>query len=246
MNTLYIAWQDPQTRLWHTVGRLTKETNAYCFAYTKGALSSSQFGYFGRMYDLHKKYYSHELFPLFANRILNSSRPEYPAYLRWLALDPETANEPMQLLARSGGKRATDELCVFPCPEINQHGEMELFFLAHGLRYLDPASLDRLAQLQTGERLQFRPEQTNAYDSFALILETEECTKVGYCPRYLNRDLHKLIGNTEIRLTVERLNHEAPIQFRLLCKTAFVPPSEIALFADEEYQLLYEENAVAA
>ncbi|MGB4497210.1 MAG: hypothetical protein WBI40_00805 [Methylococcaceae bacterium] len=31
MTTLYIAWQDPQTCAWHTVGKLEKEKNAYFF-----------------------------------------------------------------------------------------------------------------------------------------------------------------------------------------------------------------------
>ena len=99
MNALYIAWQDPQTRLWYTVGQLSRENDIYTFAYTRGALASPRFKYLGRMRDLYKSYYSYELFPLFANRVLNSSRPEYPDYVRWLAMDPATESDPMQLLA---------------------------------------------------------------------------------------------------------------------------------------------------
>lgn len=245
MNPLYIAWQDPQSRLWHTVGQLSREKNLYTFAYTRGALASPRFKYLGRMRDLHKNYYSQELFPLFANRILNSSRPEYPDYVRWLAMNPDKENDPMQLLARSGGERATDDLYVYSHPEINDQGEMELFFLSNGLRYLDPASLHRIEQLQMGDRLALRREVENEHDRFALVLETDEPIKVGYCPRYLNRDLCQIMEKTIVQLTVERLNHDAPIQFRLLCKAVFKLPAGIVLFADDEYQLLGREVVAA-
>lgn len=245
MKALYIAWQDPQTRLWHTVGQLSRENDLYRFSYTQGALASPRFKYLGRMLDLHKNYYSRELFPLFANRILNCSRPEYPDYVRWLAMNPAQASDPMQLLGRSGGERATDELCVYPYPESNAQGEMELFFFGHGLRYLDPASLQRTDRLQSGERLTLKREDDNNHDRFALVLETDEPIKVGYCPRYLNRDLCRIMGKTAVHLTVERLNHDAPIQFRLLCKAVFKLPTGVELFSDDEYRLLDREVVAA-
>lgn len=245
MNPLYIAWQDPQSRLWHTVGKLSHEKILYTFAYTRGALASPRFKYLGRMLDVHKKYYSQELFPLFANRILNKSRPEYRDYVRWLAMNPDKVNDPMQLLARSGGERATDDLYVFSHPEINDKGEMELYFLSNGLRYLEPASLQRIEQLQVGDLLSLRREHENSHDRFALVLETDEPITVGYCPRYLNRDLCQIMEKTDVQLTVERLNHDAPIQFRLLCKAVFKLPTGVVLFSDDEYQLLDREVAAA-
>ena len=197
------------------------------------------------MRDLYKKYYSQELFPLFANRILNCSRPEYRDYLRWLAMNPDKENDPMQLLARSGGERATDELYVFAYPETNDQGDLELFFLSNGLRYLDSANLQCIGQLQTGDGLTLRREADNEHDAFALVIETKDLIKVGYCPRYFNRDLCQIMEKTTIRLTVERLNDDAPIQFRLLCKAVFKLPEGFALFADNEYQLLGGEVVAA-
>lgn len=238
MNTLYIAWQDPQTRAWHTVGKLTKEQDVYCFVYTQGAKTSPRFNYLGRMFDLTKRYYSRELFPLFANRILNKSRAEYPDYLRWLALDPNASQEPMQLLARSGGKRATDELCVYPHPERNEQGQSVLYFLSHGLRYLDEESLQRIENLQAEDYLILRHEN-NSHDEFALLVETQQQPiKVGYCPRYLNRDLGVILKRTAINLSVARLNHDAPLQFRLLCKAEFNMPIDYNAFTGGEYQVL--------
>ncbi len=242
IETLYIAWQDPETRLWHTVGQLSREKELYRFAYTKGALASPRFTYLGRMMDLQENYYSRELFPLFANRILNSSRTEYPDYVRWLAMNPDTENDPMQLLARSGGERATDELYIYAQPEINDQGDMELFFLSNGLRYLDETSLKRILQLKSGDHLTLKEENDNYRDRFALRLETDDLIKVGHCPRYLNKDLRRVLEETDVFLTVERLNHNAPIQFRLLCKAVFKFPQGRNLFENEECQLLDREK----
>lgn len=246
MTALYIAWQDPQTRLWHTVGKLTKEQDVYCFVYTQGAKTSPRFGYLGRMFDLTKRYYSRELFPLFANRVLNKSRAEYPDYVRWLGLSSNIKQEPMQLLARSGGKRATDELCVYPYPEQNEQEQQTLYFLSHGLRYLDEVSLQKIERLKAGDNLSLRAEN-NSHDEFALVLETGDPIKVGYCPRYLNRDFRQILDKSGINLVVERLNLDAPLQFRLLCKAVFSLPIGFEVFAGGEYQVLAkEQQAVAA
>ena len=101
MNTLYVAWQNPETRGWSPVARLSYQDSLYRFEYTKGA-KNRHFVPFGLLKELNQVYYSHELFPLFANRLLAKSRPEYQAYLNWLGVVGPESNDPMLLLARSG------------------------------------------------------------------------------------------------------------------------------------------------
>ncbi|MCP4696237.1 MAG: hypothetical protein GY862_05235, partial [Gammaproteobacteria bacterium] len=148
---LYITWQDPEIRAWHTVGKLERERDAYRFQYTGGALQSPQFMPFGPMRDLHKTYYSYELFPLFANRIMNKRRPEYRDYLRWLNVAED--DDPLLLLARSGGARATDLLEVFPRPERDKDGYYTLYFFSHGLRHLPAESRQCANALSAGAEL---------------------------------------------------------------------------------------------
>jgi len=69
VNTLYVAWQDPETRGWSPVARLSHRDGLYRFEYTKGA-KNQRFVPFGRLTKLDQVYYSYELFPLFANRLL--------------------------------------------------------------------------------------------------------------------------------------------------------------------------------
>jgi len=55
MKTLFIAWQDAQSRSWAPVGRLTREDGIYQFVYTRGAEEMSNFRPFGWVQDLQRK-----------------------------------------------------------------------------------------------------------------------------------------------------------------------------------------------
>ncbi|MEA3276545.1 MAG: hypothetical protein U9Q81_14895 [Pseudomonadota bacterium] len=245
MKALYIAWQDPPTRRWHTVGRLDRdEDGRYRFGYTGGALASPRFTYLGRMMDKTQFYYSDALFPLFANRLLAQKRPEYPAYLSWMGVE-ETKPDPLEVLARSGGRRGTDQLCVYPEIEPDAEGRMTLYFFAHGLRYLSPAEYAGISRLRSGDGLQLRPDDDNTHDRYALLLETGHAARVGYCPRYLNRDLRRVQHQAPVRLVVEKVNHDAPLQFQLLCKVVFTPPDGFHLYATDEHRLI-AQPAMAA
>lgn len=243
MKALYIAWQDQETRRWHTVGRLSQEADGYQFGYTRGALESPRFDYLGRMTDKEKVYRSRSLFPLFANRLLSGTRPDYPAYLDWMGFGPDAGK--LELLARSGGYRGTDHLCVYPEVEPDENGDIALFFFSHGVRYLTDDQQAALTALRVGDRLELAPENTNAGDRFALSLETDRKVHVGYCPRYLNQDLLSLRETTALTVTVEKLNPSAPLQFRLLCKVVFHSPSGFALFATDSHQPLAKQAAAA-
>ncbi|MGD8910188.1 MAG: HIRAN domain-containing protein [Chromatiales bacterium] len=243
MKALYIAWQDPENRLWHTVGRLSHNADGYSFTYTQGANTSPRFDYLGRMQNKRQIYHSVTLFPLFANRLLDSSRPEYPSYLEWMGLD-ETVDD-LELLARSGGQRGTDKLCVYPEVEANDRGEMELYFFSHGLRYLNSSEQSTIGRLRPGDSLLLTPEKDNVKDRYALLLVTTELVRVGYCPRYLNQSLHQIQNKMPINLCVEKVNPDAPHQFRLLCKLTFTPPKDFKLYASDEHQPMTTNSMVA-
>ena len=83
MKALFVAWQDPTSRSWAPVGRLTREGDFYHhFVYTRGARLMPHFTPFGHMRDLDAHYVSHHLSPLFANRVSPRSRPDHPDYAR--------------------------------------------------------------------------------------------------------------------------------------------------------------------
>ena len=134
MSVLFIAWQDPHSHHWVPVGKLTHERDSFRFTYTRGAKKMTPaFQPFGRMTDLKKSYRADNLFPLFANRILPKSRPEYKSYLQWLGLQDRDV---MEELSRTGGLRATDSLELLLCPERTNDNKYEVHFFSRGLSYL--------------------------------------------------------------------------------------------------------------
>jgi hypothetical protein len=250
MKALFIAWQDPNSRSWYPVARLTYENGKYAFAYTRGARDAQalkSFRPFGRMTDLGTVYLSTKLFPLFANRVLNESRPEYPDYLRWLGLPLEAPNE-LEVLARSGGLRATDTLEVFPCPEPTQNREYVVYFFTRGIRHLVPENQKRIADLKIGDRLYLMKDVQNAFDPTAIMLRSgDPVANVGYCPQYFSQEFTRLLdvlGCDTVKVAVERVNLDAPTQFRLLCKLSAPWPRDFTPCSMDQFQLLSDTRKV--
>lgn len=173
MKSIYVAWQDPSTRQWAPVGRLSKEDAGYQFVYTRGAEKVNNFRTFGMMDDLHSVYKSSELFPLFANRILSKSRPEYEDYLNWLGLSKSQYDE-MEELSRTAGVRATDSLELFHCPTLAEDSTYELNFFSRGLRHMHIENQKRTASLKPGERLFLMRDLQNDDDAMALLMRTSD------------------------------------------------------------------------
>ena len=118
MNALLVASRssDPGKGGWSPIGRLEFDQGTYRFVYTKGVRTAAGFTPFNGMEDLEEIYESDELLPVFANRLIPKSRPEYQAYLRWSAFDPANPPDPIAILGVTEGIRQTDLIEVFPCP----------------------------------------------------------------------------------------------------------------------------------
>ena len=239
--TLFLAWQDYESRVWFPIGRLTFDGARYQFVYIKGAKDAEQQCGFQSLISFpqwDKVYYSDHLFPIFANRLMSRSRPEYKSFIERLNV-PLEEDDPMVLLARSEGKRETDSLTVFPCPEPNQEGKYELHFFAHGLRYLPPGAIALIEQFEVGDKLWLAHEFQNEYDTRALTLHTKDHHIVGYCPRYLSRLVFDVLMQSPnlVDVRVERINgFPTPLKFRLLCRMTYSTLDGIQPFSQEEYQ----------
>ncbi len=129
MNTLYLAWWQPDHRWW-PVGRLSREGSDYVFTYTQGARSAEEAGFrpLSSFPDFDQVYVSTQLFPMFQNRLPPQSRPDYEDFIEWLDLERGEA-DPLVMLARSGGQRETDMFEVFPIPERSAEGRYRSTFL---------------------------------------------------------------------------------------------------------------------
>jgi hypothetical protein len=249
MKTLFLAWQDPNDRSWFPIGRLTFASDMFTFVYTQGAKIAAQSNAFEPMYsfpDFDRVYQSEALFPLFSNRVMRPSRPDYPQYIEWLNI-PQHSDDPITILSRSGGKKATDHFEVFPCPEPDENGHYHIHFFLHGLRHRQQAAIERVNTLNAHDLLYLMHDVQNPHDPLALALRTKDEHLIGYCPRYLTQDIHELLKQDPgfVQVRIERVNPApAPIQLRLLCSITADWPKEFCPFMSDEYQPLIPEAAV--
>ena len=176
MNAIFLAWRDPHRRTWHPVGRLCRLADRmYEYVYTKGALDARKGGFqsIPPFEDWHAIYRSEDLFPLFANRLPSPDRRDYGQFVEYLNF-PREEHDPIALLSRSGGRRATDSFEVFPCPERTPDGLYHVHFFAHGLRHLPASSAERVNSLRSGEPLLLVHDFQNPHNPRALLLRTED------------------------------------------------------------------------
>lgn len=238
MDSLYVGWQNEDTREWVPVAKLSKSEDAYTLQYTRGAKRSKSFVGLGRMGDLDKTYLSKELFPFFKNRLISRSRPEYSDYLRWLGLQ-SLDDDPMTMLAVTGGVRATDSLELIPSPR--QDGDrLVMDFFPRGVNYLPGDVLKIIDRLAAGTRLYLMKDVQNEHDLNAFALRIDEPrVMIGYFARYYCRGLSRLLEQhgSDVRVHIKQVNEDAPTGMRFLC-TLSASSSVASFFLEAEDDFL--------
>ncbi len=251
---LYVAWRSSEKDApqWGPVGRLDNELGHYRFVYTKGARCLKDFAPFPGMTDVEQVYESDDLLPVFQNRMLSPSRPEYRDFLKWSGFDPEYPPNPLDLLGITEGLRATDKLELFPCPQPDANNQYSIRFFLHGIRYMPDAAREEIKAIESGESLGFMFDVSNWVDQFAVAIRTcppRDRVLLGYLPRYLSRDVKVLFDNVQardIRLEAVRVNPDAPMQQRLLCLMRAPWPESFSPCEGEEFQPIVEELACSS
>jgi hypothetical protein len=240
---LYVGWQHPERRAIEPVASLVQvglegTEPTYYFSYLKRAEGLADFVPFTAFPDLQQQYVAHHLFPFFANRTMSRKRSDYPRMME--LLDLSVTAEPFEVLARSGGKRATDRLEVFPEPECdNSTGRGRCLFFARGLRYVTGS--ESVAQrLTPGDSLRLLQDVQNPSNRRAFIITTDEYQPIGWVPDYLVGHVQDMLSACEpdaVRLTVEHVNAEdSPRHMRVLCHLSTCWPTGYRPFAEPEFQ----------
>lgn len=217
---LYVVWQHPETRRFTHVGHLDLQPDGeYVFSYTTGADLVDGFEGFAAFPDFEHRYRSDEMFPFFTNRVLSPRRPEYDDYLDALGLgDGEPSPVEIEILARSGGGRATDTVHVVPAPVMDETGRQVLRFLASGIRHIEGAE-HRLTRLANETELVLRAEPDNPVNPDALLLDVARHEPVGYVPDYLLGAVQAFLTDGSVHVYAERVNpSNAPAHVLLLCR----------------------------
>lgn len=249
VKSLYLAWQGPN-RMWFPVGRLDADAthNRYVFAYTKGALHAEKevgFRALPPFPDFHEKYRAAELFPLFKNRVLDSSRKNFSEYLESLGLEH---NDPIEILAVTGGERRTDNLEVFPRIVKDAAGAFSCRFFLHGLRYMSEEARARVMNLKSDEQLGVSIELTNPVTRVGIQLTTRpDYHFIGWTPHYLVPDLINATAAMDmIAARVVRVNvDDVPLNRRVLIEFSGKLPKEVTPMSGPQFQLIDGARAAA-
>lgn len=248
MKTLFVAWNAQNALGWFPVGRLDADVagNLYRFRYLWGAMNAAEqcgFVPFDGFPKFEQQYVSGELFPFFANRLQNVNRPSFREHLRRLDLEPDAneAFDPIEVLAVSEGRRATDNLEIFPKVERLANGIFTIKFFLHGWRHIHPDGAAKILSLQTGEQLGIAIEATNPATGFAIQIQTLDRVVIGYAPRYLIEDLAQVTLQCpgQVRASVSRLNlPPAPPSQRLLVSFKGCWPVGYQPMSGEQFETL--------
>ncbi len=246
MNSLFLAWQDSgPSRAWFPIGRLDADLDRhhFTFAYTHGAVRAAQTAGLRPLEsfpDFRRTYESSRLFPLFQNRVLESSRPDFQEYLQQLDLDPNEA-DPISILAVTGGARQTDNLQVFPKIERQSDGRFCCRFFLHGNRYVSAAGQQILSSVKSGDDLRISLELNNPATRLALQILTQDYHMIGWAPRYLIGDLKKAIDDSPeavIGKVVKVNPAPAPTNQRVLIELTGRLPEGHSPMSDPDFQLI--------
>jgi hypothetical protein len=246
MNKVFVSWQESETRIWYPIGCLEFDGEQYEYYYINAVEKAIARG-FDRIFsfpDLDRTYRSVYLFPFFSNRLMSRSRPDYQRYIDSLNIPPDRDN-PLIVLSRSGGWKATDNYEIFPSSTVEGNIYQTYFFL-RGLRYQSRMH-EILPSLRAGDSLHVTPEPDNEFDRQALKIIATDRQPLGYCPRYLAADIYPLLQqNPElVRVTIDRINRPpTPVQYCLLCRLHIECDPDFQPFSGEDYQKL--DRAVVA
>lgn len=236
LDHVFLAWRCRQSPRIFPIGRLLSfDGGGFEFAYVHAVEEAQQHGFRSLVSfpDLGVVYRSKTLPALFSNRVMRTTRPDYPAFVSELGLEPDAPV--LEVLGRSGGRRVTDSLEVFSPPVQRADGTFEMHSLVRGVSHI-PAAEDAIAALRPGERLLLMKDEQNPFGAHARLLRTTEPRLVGFLPDYLARELDSLgaIDPSAVAVTVEKVNlPPAPTQHRLLCRIQL--PGGRTLFRGERY-----------
>ena len=248
---LVVTWQHPADRNIEPVGFLDYDGQCYWFGYIRHALSVKDFRPLLGFRDLYGAYSSEDLFPLFAQRVMDPRRPDYQRYVERLGL-PEEAS-PWEQITRSQGRRQGDTIQLLPQPTTD--GEtLTCLFLVNGVRHIpdEPLVLDgrpievtreqveaALSRLRPGDALQLVREPENKHNPLALLVMAPAAIPVGWVPNLMVEDMHKLIARADVSVTAEHINGpDAPWHLRLLARLTARGAGDLRFFTGKEWDLL--------
>ncbi len=234
-----MTWQHPLTHRTTAVGLLTYVDSTYRFCYLRSAGTVEGFQPFLGFPDLERRYAAAALFPLFAQRVMCPSRPDFDRYRRALGLDVDSSD--WSMLGRSQGQREGDGIWVFPEPDVDEAGVTSSTFFVSGLgdrMRQDPRVEPALVRLVVGNRLRLLDERATAEDTRALLVVERTGVALAWVPGLLLSHLDTIRSHGAPELSVIGTNGpDVPPAYRLLVMLRGTAPVGYWPFDGPEWSL---------
>lgn len=213
-----VAWRNTARRRISPVAVLDHDGKIYRFQYLPDISDLEDFRPFIGFPEFDRVYEAERLWPFFALRVMDRRRPDFPRYVRWLALEPDATQ--LDIMSRSGGERKGDAVQVIEEPRVDVAGDTESAFLVRGARYATEqySSASAAEALKIGDLLSIVPDPSNPANPSALLVATTAGLPVGWIPDLLI-DYVNNVEKVGSHLVVLRNNEtEAPWHLRLLVR----------------------------
>lgn len=193
---LFVIWGAPSTGCRHVVGHLARTqgvTQPFSFWYEADLDEPRAQGFrllpvFPEPKQARDPYRARHLFTTFAERIPSPARSDTSEILKSWGV--RRTDDPFEVLARSGGLRATDSLELAEFRASNDTLESPLEVRVAGRRHIPERDL---ASLRGGEMLEAIRDVGNSSDPFATLLVTSRGERAGYVPRQYSEMIAHLL-----------------------------------------------------
>jgi hypothetical protein len=190
IDRLLVIWGEPVKGGRHIIGHLERAGGEVRFWYERDLTKATACGFrllpeFSQQRAEDDPYRARYLFALFAERIPALSRADAAEMLR--AWGVERPDDQFEVLAKSGGIRATDrlELAEYRAPDDELVQPLE--FRVAGRRHILDA-----APLAVGAKVSLCPEPDNEADAGAVIVDRDG-RRAGYVPRQYTELVGRLL-----------------------------------------------------
>jgi hypothetical protein len=190
IDRLFVLWSDPDRGRRHLIGHLERRAGVFRFWYDAELATAERKGFsrlpaFPDARGETAPYEARYLFASFAERIPARARPDAADMLAEWGV--EHRDDQLEVLARSGGIRATDRLELAEYRAADDELAKPLEFRLAGTTHVEGA------QLRVGEHLELHREPHNEADPCATIVVTIGGQRAGYVPRQYSAMVSRLL-----------------------------------------------------